>query len=359
MGQEYGPVTAGSGRQMRALRKTEAGPGLELCLVDRPTAGPDDVVIAVRRMAICGTDLHIYKWDEWAAETVTPPTTLGHEFMGVVAEVGDHVTGIEVGARVSAEGHITCGHCRNCRAGRRHFCRNTIGIGVQRDGGFAEYVSVPAFNIYQVPDDIDDDTAAILDPLGNAVHTTLTFDLVGEDVLITGAGPIGLMAAPIAQRAGARHVVVTDLNDSRLRLAKAVGATRTVNVRRERLEDVMAELGMREGFDVGLEMSGAPAALASMIKTMNHGGRIAILGLVPDGAAIDWTDVIFKGLTLQGIYGRKMFDTWYKAAALLSEGLDVHPIIGRRYHVSDFEDAFAAVASGDAAKVLMAWEAGE
>lgn len=341
---------------MQALRKTEAGPGLHLCEVERPAVGPDEVLIKVQRMAICGTDLHIRKWDDWAAETVPPPLTIGHEFMGVVAEVGEHVSGIDLGTRVAAEGHITCGHCRNCRAGRRHLCRNTVGIGVQRDGAFAEYVVVPAFNVYDVPDHIDDDTAAILDPLGNAVHTALTFDLVGEDVLITGAGPIGLMAAPIAQRAGARHVVVTDLNDHRLKVADEVGATRTVNVGRERLEDVMSELGMQEGFDVGLEMSGAPPALASMIKTMNHGGRIALLGLVPDGAAIDWSDVIFKGLTLQGIYGRKMFDTWYKASALLSEGLDVHPIIGRRYPVSEFEAAFDAVESGEAAKVLMTWE---
>jgi len=307
-------------------------------------------------MAICGTDLHIYKWDEWAAETIPVPLTLGHEFMGVVAEVGDHVSAIDVGQRVTAEGHITCGKCRNCRAGRRHFCRNTIGIGVQRDGAFAEFVAVPEFNVYPIPDHIDDDTAAILDPLGNAVHTALTFDLVGEDVLITGAGPIGLMAVPIAQRAGARHVVVTDLNDNRLKVAEELGATRTVNVARQQLRDVMADLGMQEGFDVGLEMSGAPPALAAMIDTMNHGGRIALLGLVPDGTAIDWSDVIFKGLTVQGIYGRKMFDTWYKAAALLEEGLDVSPIIGRRYRLDDFESAFDAIASGDVAKVLFGWD---
>jgi threonine 3-dehydrogenase len=341
---------------MKALRKTEAGPGLELCDIDRPENSAGDVLIEVQRMAICGTDLHIYEWDEWAAEAVPVPLTLGHEFMGVVAEVGDHVSTIEPGQRVTAEGHITCGRCRNCRAGRRHFCRNTVGIGVQRDGAFAQFVSVPEFNVYPIPDHIDDDTAAILDPLGNAVHTTLTFDLVGEDVLITGAGPIGLMAVPIAQRAGARHVVITDLNDNRLEVAAGLGATRTVNVGRENLEDVMADLGMREGFDVGLEMSGAPPALASMIDTMNHGGRIALLGLVPDGTAIEWSDVIFKGLTLQGIYGRKMFDTWYKAAALLEEGLDVSPIIGRRYQLDDFESAFASIKSGDVAKVLFTWE---
>ncbi|MDH3294032.1 MAG: L-threonine 3-dehydrogenase [Acidimicrobiia bacterium] len=341
---------------MRALRKTAPAPGLELCDIDRPVVGHGEVLIEVQRMAICGTDLHIYKWDEWAAETIPVPLTLGHEFMGVVAEVGDHVSAIDVGQRVTAEGHITCGKCRNCRAGRRHFCRNTIGIGVQRDGAFAEFVAVPEFNVYPIPDHIDDDTAAILDPLGNAVHTALTFDLVGEDVLITGAGPIGLMAVPIAQRAGARHVVVTDLNDNRLKVAEELGATRTVNVARQQLRDVMADLGMQEGFDVGLEMSGAPPALAAMIDTMNHGGRIALLGLVPDGTAIDWSDVIFKGLTVQGIYGRKMFDTWYKAAALLEEGLDVSPIIGRRYRLDDFESAFDAIASGDVAKVLFGWD---
>jgi len=345
---------------MTALRKTAAEAGLELCNIERPTVGPGDVLIDVQRMAICGTDLHIFEWDDWAAETIPVPLTLGHEFMGVVAEVGDHVSGIEPGQRVTAEGHITCGKCRNCRAGRRHFCRNTVGIGIQRDGAFAEYVSVPEFNVYQIPAHIDDDTASILDPLGNAVHTALTFDLVGEDVLVTGAGPIGLMAVPIAQRAGARHVVITDLNDSRLKVAEQLGATRAVNVGGpdggRRLRQVMDDLGMREGFDVGLEMSGAPPALSSMIDTMNHGGRIALLGLVPDGTAIDWSDVIFKGLTLQGIYGRKMFDTWYKAAALLEEGLDVGPIIGRRHPLTDFEAAFDSVRSGDVAKVLFSWD---
>ncbi len=345
-------MTDSTATKMKALRKTKAAPGLELCEVNVPEVGPGDVLIKVQRMAICGTDLHIYEWDQWAADTVPTPLTLGHEFMGVVADVGEHVSGIEVGQRVTGEGHITCGHCRNCRAGRRHFCRNTIGIGVQQDGAFADYVVVPAFNVYQIPDHIDDDTAAVLDPLGNAVHTALTFDLVGEDVLISGAGPIGLMAVPIVQRAGARHVVITDLNDGRLKVAEELGATRTVNVINEDLREVMADLGMQEGFDVGLEMSGAPPALAKMIDTMNHGGRIALLGLIPDGTAVNWSDVIFKGLTLQGIYGRKMFDTWYKAAALLEEGLDVSPIIGDRYPLADFEAAFESLKKGDAAKVL-------
>jgi threonine 3-dehydrogenase len=324
---------------MRALVKTGPGPGLDLVDVDRPEVGSDDVLIAVERMAICGTDLHIYDWDEWASEAVPIPLTIGHEFMGRVAEIGDHVEGVSVGDRVSAEGHITCGRCRNCRAGRRHLCRNAVGVGVQRAGAFAEYISVPAFNVYPLPGHIDDDTGAVLDPLGNAVHTALTFDLVGEDVLITGAGPIGLMATAIVQRAGARHVVVSDVNDDRLRLA-----------------DTMRELEMKEGFDVGLEMSGAPAALQAMIEVMNHGGRIALLGLVPSGTPIAWDEVIFKGLTIQGIYGRKMFDTWYKAAALLQEGLDLSSLYTHRFPITDYDAAFDVVRSRRAAKVFLSWD---
>ena len=341
---------------MRALVKPEPGPGLELTEVPEPEVGHDEVLIAVDRMAICGTDLHIDDWDDWAAATVPTPLTIGHEYVGRVAAVGDQVGDVEVGTRVTAEGHVTCGTCRNCRAGRRHLCRNTVGIGVQRDGGFAEYVAVPAFNVYPIPDHIDDDTAAILDPLGNAVHTTLTFDLVGEDVLITGAGPIGLMAAAIAQRAGARHVVVTDINDVRLGLAERMGATRAVDSRTTSLADVMDELGMQEGFDVGLEMSGAPAALREMIATMNHGGRVALLGILPDGAGVDWETVIFHGLTLQGIYGRKMFETWYKAAALLEEGLDVSPVISAHFPITDHRAAFDALRHGEAAKIILTWE---
>ena len=340
---------------MRALVKPAPGPGLELAEVDRPQPGPDEVLIAVERMAICGTDLHIHDWDDWAASTVPTPLTIGHEFMGTVAEVGTQVTDIEVGSRVTAEGHITCGRCRNCRAGRRHLCRSSLGVGVQRDGAFAEYIAVPAFNLYPVPDHIDDDTAAILDPLGNAVHTTLAFDLVGEDVLITGAGPIGLMATAIAQRAGARHVVVSDVNEVRLALAREMGATRAVNITRDTLPDVMDELGMQEGFDVGLEMSGAPAGLQGMIDVMNHGGRIALLGLLPAGTGVDWDKVIFGGLTLQGIYGRKMFDTWYKAAALLGEGLDIRPVITDRFAITEHEKAFDTLRRGDAAKIVLRW----
>jgi len=340
---------------MRALVKAGPEPGLHLQDVPMPTVGPDDVLIKIARMAICGTDLHIHDWDDWAAATVPTPLVIGHEFMGVVTAVGERVTEIEIGERVTAEGHITCGRCRNCRAGRRHFCINTVGIGVHRDGGFAEYVAVPAFNTYPVPAHIDDDTAAVLDPLGNAVHTTLTFDLVGEDVLITGAGPIGLMAIPIAQRAGARHVVITDLSDARLALATEMGATRTVNVSECRLADAMEELGMKEGFDVGLEMSGAPAGLQTMIEVMNHGGRVALLGLIPDGTSVSWSKVIFKGLTLKGIYGRKMFDTWYKAAALLEDGLDISPVLSHRYSIVDHVAAFDALRSGEAAKILLHW----
>jgi threonine 3-dehydrogenase len=326
--------------------------------VERPVCGPDDVLIEVRRMAICGTDLHIDDWNEWAASAVPTPLTIGHEFMGVVAEVGDRVSDVDIGARVTAEGHITCGKCRNCRAGQRHLCRNTIGTGVQRNGSFAEFISIPVGNVYTIPDHIDDDTGAVLDPLGNAVHTALTFDLVGEDVLITGAGPIGLMAVPIAQRTGARHVVVSDISDARLDLARQLGATRTVNAATESLTDVMAELGMREGFDVGLEMSGAPAALQAMVGVMNHGGRVALLGLVPAGTPLAWDEVIFKGLTLHGIYGRKVFETWYKAAALLEEGLDLHPIFTHRYPITEHEAAFDTLRRGDAAKVLLHWPKG-
>jgi threonine 3-dehydrogenase len=340
---------------MQALVKPRAAPGLELSDVPMPTVGPDDVLIAVHRMSICGTDLHIYDWNEWAAATISPPLVIGHEFMGVVADVGDHVTDVIVGDRVTAEGHITCGRCRNCRAGRRHLCRDSVGIGIQRDGAFAEFIAVPAFNVYPIPAHIDDDTAAVLDPLGNAVHTTLNFDLVGEDVLITGAGPIGLMAIPIAQRTGARHVVISDINETRLALARAMGATRAVNVAEETISDVMDDLGMQEGFDVGLEMSGAPAGLQSMIDVMNHGGRIALLGLVPDGTPITWNDVIFKALTLQGIYGRKMFDTWYKAAALLEEGLDLSPLLSDRYPITDHQAAFDTLRRGDAAKIILTW----
>ncbi|MGI9264484.1 MAG: L-threonine 3-dehydrogenase, partial [Gammaproteobacteria bacterium] len=297
---------------MRALVKAKAEPGIWLEDIPKPEPGHNDVLIRVNKTAICGTDIHIYNWDEWAASTIPVPMAVGHEFSGVVEAIGSEVRGLEPGDRVSGEGHITCGHCRNCRAGRRHLCRNTIGVGVNRQGCFAEFLSIPASNVFPLPDVISDEIASILDPLGNATHTALSFDLVGEDVLITGAGPIGIMAAAIARHVGARHIVVTDVNDYRLELAGRMGATRTVKAGEESLEDIISELGMKEGFDVGLEMSGNPTAFGDMLYNMHHGGRVALLGIPPGDTAIDWNQVIFKGLVIQGIYGRKMFETWYK-----------------------------------------------
>ncbi len=342
---------------MRALVKREAETGIWLEDVPKPEIGPNDVLIRVKRTAICGTDVHIYEWDDWAASTIPVPMTVGHEFMGEIVEMGSEVRGLHEGDRVSAEGHVTCGHCRRCRAGARHLCRNTVGIGVNRPGAFAEYVSVPAMNVYKLPDAVTDDMGAILDPFGNAVHTALTFDLVGEDVLITGAGPIGAMAAAVARHAGARNIVITDLNDFRLDLAKRMGATRTVNVKTETLDDVMAELGMTEGFDVGLEMSGVPAGFSDMLRTMNHGGKVALLGIMPDGAGIDWSKVIFKGLEVHGIYGRRMFETWYKMGALLESGLDLSPIITHRMPASDFQEGFDVMRTGQSGKVVLDWAA--
>jgi len=322
-----------------------------------PEIGHNDVLIRIGKTGICGTDLHIWKWDDWARKTIPVPMQVGHEYIGVVAEVGQEVRGLRVGDRVSGEGHITCGHCRNCRAGRRHLCRNTLGVGVNRPGAFAEYLSLPASNAFRIPDDISDDLAAILDPFGNAVHTALSFDLVGEDVLITGAGPIGIMAVAIARHVGARHVVITDVNDYRLGLASRMGATRVVNPSRETLRDVMDELGMTEGFDVGLEMSGVPAAFSGMLAVMNHGGKVALLGILPEDAAIDWNHVIFKGLEIKGIYGRQMYETWYKMVAMLQSGLDISPIITHRFPAADFRAGFEAMLSGRSAKVVLDWSA--
>ncbi len=340
---------------MKALVKTTAGVGMEMVDVPDPTVGPNDVLIRVHHTSICGTDLHIWEWDDWARRTVPVPLVIGHEFMGVVAALGSEVQGLTLGQRVSAEGHITCGHCRNCRAGRRHLCRNTVGIGVSRDGAFAELILMPAVNVFPIPDTIPDDIASFLDPLGNAVHAALSFDLVGEDVLITGAGPIGVMAAAIARFVGARHVVVTDVNDFRLDLAAQMGATRTVNVATTNLEDVERELGMTEGFDVGLEMSGAPAAIRQMLATANHGGRIALLGIPSQEVSIDWNQVIFKGLTIKGIYGREMFETWYKMIAMLGSGLDVSTVVTHRLPADDFADAFEIVSGGLSGKVVLDW----
>ena len=342
---------------MRAIAKLERGPGLTMTRVARPAVGHNDVMIRIRKTAICGTDIHIWNWDEWAQKTIPVPMHVGHEYVGEIVEIGQEVRGVALGDRVSGEGHITCGHCRNCRAGRRHLCRNTVGVGVNRPGCFAEYLVIPAFNAFKIPAGISDDLAAIFDPYGNATHTALSFNLVGEDVLITGAGPIGIMAAAIARHVGARHVVITDINDYRLGLATKMGATRAVNVNRTSLKDVMAELDMVEGFDVGLEMSGVPTAFQSLLQSMNHGGKVALLGIPPSNTAIDWNQVIFKGLEIKGVYGREMFETWYKMVAMLQSGLDLSPILTHRYPVQDFEQGFAAMLSGQSGKVILDWEA--
>ncbi|MDB5047151.1 MAG: L-threonine 3-dehydrogenase [Fibrobacteres bacterium] len=340
---------------MKALGKAERGPGITMLDWPEPECGPNDVIIRIRRAAICGTDLHIRQWDEWAAKTIPVPMPVGHEFFGTVETIGREVRGVRVGERVSGEGHITCGHCRNCRAGRRHLCRNTQGVGVNRPGAFSEFLSLPATNVFPVPDGIPDEIACILDPLGNAVHTALSFDLAGEDVLITGAGPIGLMAAAVARHVGARNVVVTDVNPYRLELAARMGA-HAVPADPGALDKAMAELGMVEGFDVGLEMSGNGKAFQDMIGHMNHGGKIAMLGILPENVAIDWGKVIFKGLVLKGIYGREMFETWYKMTAMLTSGLDVTPVITHRFPLAEFEKAFAVAGSGQAGKVILSWE---
>ncbi len=341
---------------MKCLAKLKAEPGIWLHQQRRPEIGHNDLLIKIRKTAICGTDIHIYNWDPWSQKTIPVPMTVGHEYVGTVAAIGQEVSGFKIGDRVSGEGHITCGHCRNCRAGRRHLCRNSVGVGVNRPGAFAEYLSLPAINAFKIPDNISDDLAAIFDPLGNAVHTALAFDLVGEDVLITGAGPIGIMAAAVARHAGARHVVITDINGYRLKLAAQLGATRTVNVNDEDLPTVMKELGMSEGFDVCLEMSGMAAAIHQILDNINHGGKIAMLGIATSDIAIDWSQVIFKGLTIKGIYGREMFETWYKMASLIQAGMDLTPIITHRFGVDEFQQGFAVMRSGQAGKVILDWD---
>lgn len=339
---------------MKALGKDKAGPGIALLDWPEPECGPNDVIIRVRKTAICGTDLHIHQWDEWARKTIPVPMPVGHEFFGIIEAVGREVRGLSVGERVSGEGHITCGHCRNCRAGRRHLCRNTEGVGVNRPGAFSELLSLPAVNVFPIPDGIPDEIAGILDPLGNAVHTALSFDLAGEDVLITGAGPIGIMAAAVARHVGARNVVVTDVNQYRLALAAGMGA-HAVAAAPGALDRAMAELGMVEGFDVGLEMSGNGKAFQDMIGHMNHGGKIAMLGILPQDVAVDWSKVIFKGLVLKGIYGREMFETWYKMTAMLQSGLDISSVITHRFPVADFNQAFEVARSGQAGKIILSW----
>lgn len=342
---------------MKALVKAAPGPGLGLEEVPEPEIGINDVLIQVQRTGICGTDLHIYEWDAWASRTIPVPMVVGHEFVGEVVAVGSNVVDYQPGDVVSAEGHVVCGRCRNCLAGRRHLCADTHGIGVNRPGAFAEYISVPVTNVWHHANGVDLDTAAIFDPFGNAVHTALSFDVLGEDVLITGAGPIGIMAAAVVRHAGARYVVVTDINEHRLALAKRMGATLVHNPNNGSLRDVQGELGMREGFDVGLEMSGNPEAFAGMIDNMCHGGKIALLGIPAADIAIDWNKVIFNMLTIKGIYGREMYETWYKMTVMLESGLDISPVITHRFHYSEFEQGFAAMRSGNCGKVVLDWTA--
>lgn len=340
---------------MKALAKLRPEPGIWLTEVPEPAPGHNDVLIKIRKTAICGTDVHIYNWDAWSQKTIPIPLVTGHEYVGEIVAIGQEVEGVNLGDRVSGEGHITCGYCRNCRAGRRHLCRNTFGVGVNRPGAFAEYLVIPAYNAFRLPAAIPDEIAAIFDPFGNAVHTALAFDLVGEDVLICGAGPIGVMAAAVCRHVGARHVVITDVNEYRLALARRMGVTRAVNVADTSLEAVMRELGMTEGFDVGLEMSGAPQAFRSLLSVMNHGGRIAMLGIPPQATPVDWSEIIFKGLVIKGIYGREMFETWYKMAALIQSGLDLSPIITHRFHRDDFQQGFDVMRSGQSGKVILDW----
>jgi threonine 3-dehydrogenase len=342
---------------MQALVKQRAEPGLWLADIPEPEFGLNDVLIKIRKTGICGTDLHIYKWDAWAQKTIPVPMAVGHEFVGEVVAVGSNVTDFHPGEIVSGEGHVVCGRCRNCLAGRRHLCAHTQGVGVNRPGAFAEYISLPMTNVWHHAPDIDEEVAAIFDPFGNAVHTALSFDLLGEDVLITGAGPIGVMAAAVARHAGARYVVVTDLNPYRLKLAYYMGATMAVDPRETSLADVQQQLGMKEGFDVGLEMSGSPAAFNSLIANMAHGGKIAMLGIPEKEMAIDWNAVIFNMLTIKGIYGREMYETWYKMTVMLQSGLVIKPVITHRFPYTEFQQGFDAMLSGNCGKVVLDWEA--
>ena len=341
---------------MRALVKAKAEAGIWLEDIPVPEIGHNDVRIKISKTAVCGTDLHIVNWDTWAQATIPVGMQIGHEFVGIVEEVGSEVRGLKVGQRVSGEGHVTCGHCRNCRAGRRRFCRNTVGVGVNRPGAFAEYLAIPAVNAFPIPDEIPDRIATILDPLGNATHTALSYNLVGEDVLITGAGPIGMMAVAIARHSGARYVVITDINNYRLEIAASMGADRAVNAAGEDLETTMRNLGMTEGFDIGMEMSGSHSALHEMLEVMNHGSAVALLGIPPEEAPMDWNTIIFKGLTMKGIYGRRMFEDWYLMTAMLHTGLDVSPVITHQFDASEFDEAFAVMRTGQCGKVILDWD---
>ena len=340
---------------MDALVKTKPGTGLELVQVPRPEPGDHDVLIRIHKTAICGTDLHIWNWDAWSQKHVQTPRIIGHEYVGEIAAMGSHVESFRIGQIVSGEGHIVCGHCRNCRGGNAQWCHNTKGVGVNRDGAFAEYLCIPASNCIPISEDLDEDIVAFFDALGNATHTALMFDLIGEDVLITGAGPIGIMAAAICRHNGARNVVVTDINDYRLDLARQLGATAIVNVSRESLEPAMQAARMVEGFDVGLEMSGSAQALSQMLDHMRNGGKLALLGLFGKTATMDMDKIILKGLTLQGIYGRRMYETWYKMMAMVQSGLDLHQLITHRFHYTQFKDAFEVMGTGQSGKVLLEW----
>ena len=341
-------------RMMDVLMKQTAGPGLTLTQAPVPTPKPDEVLIKIHKTAICGTDLHIYEWNKWAQDTIKAPLIAGHEYVGEIAEMGSMVEGFHIGQIVSGEGHIVCGHCRNCRAGNAQWCKNTFGVGVNRDGAFAEYLCIPARNVIPIDPDLDEDIVSFFDAYGNATHTALMFDVVGEDVLVTGAGPIGVMAAAICKKNGARRVVITDVNEYRLDLARKMGVI-AVNVATEDLEKVMRESAMVEGFDVGLEMSGSPAAFNQMLSHMRNGGNIAMLGIFGQEAAINWNHVVFNGITIRGVYGRKMFETWYKMMAMLQGGLDLNPVITHRFHYTEFEKGFEAMASGKSGKVILDW----
>ena len=340
---------------MKALVKKSPEGGIWMEDVSIPECGTNDVRIKITHTAICGSDLHIYKWDEWAQRTVPTPLVTGHEFCGIVEEIGPGVTHYKPGDRVSGEGHITCGYCRNCRAGKRHLCHKTGGVGIQRDGAFAEYLVIPESNVWPIHEDIPSEIAAFLDPFGNAVHTALSYEMVGEDVLITGAGPIGIMAVAVCKFVGARNVVITDVNDYRLELARKLGATKAINVSQENIKDSYTNLNMTNGFDVGLEVSGNPSAFKDMLAHMYNGGRVALLGLLPESTQINWDEIIFKGLHVKGIYGREMYETWYKMTQMLRSGLDISEVLTHRYPVDQFQDAFDVISSGQCGKVVLEW----
>ena len=340
---------------MKALVKNISEKGIWLKDVAKPKINTNDVMIKITHTAICGTDLHIYKWDDWAKKTIKTPLVIGHEFCGVICEIGAGVKNLKVGDRVSGEGHLTCGNCRNCRAGKRHLCHKTIGIGVHRDGAFAEYLSLPGSNVWPIHNDISSEIASFFDPLGNAVHTALSFDITGEDVLITGAGPIGLMCVAICKYSGAKNIVITDINDYRLAIAKELGASKAINIKNDSIDNHLEKLGIEYGFDVGLEVSGNPTAFNSMLTNMYHGGSIALLGILPNNTKIDWDDVIFKGLKIKGIYGREMYETWHKMVQILRGGLNVKKILTHTFSVNDYQEAFDILDIGQCGKVVLEW----